>query len=219
MWYFLCVARTIRCMVFSQLIIQVPPDLPQLLQLLLIPFSCPIRDPEIYTFVKHLTTFNPTLSYPIFHAVEDNCFHWFANPQTQELLYHTLAVLGSAGLIGIVEVIVLLNGSATVGPLAAFNVDKFAFVLAWVSIYCHSMYGISRFVQVIIEMRDVALRQYTMSHTGLDSIRLEHVANCTMQLSQYFTDVLLMGNSSIVAEDAIAAKNALTKWFNISLVG
>ena len=216
MRYFLRVARTIRCMIFPQSIIQVPPGFPQLP---LIPFSCPIRDPEIYTFVKHLTTFNPALGYPIFHAVEDNCFHWFANPQTQELLYHTLAVSGSAGSIGIVEVIALPNGSATVGPLAAFNVDKFAFVLAWVSIYRHSMYSISRFVQVIIEMRDVALRQYTMSHAGLDSIRLEHVANCATQLSQYFTDVLSMSNSSIAAEDAVAAKDALTKWFNISLVG
>ena len=88
-----------------------------------------------------------------------------------------------------------------------------------VSIYRHSMYGISQFVQVIIEMWDVALRQYTMSHTGVDSIRLEHVTNCATQLSQYFTDVLSMSNSSIVAEDAVAAKDALTKWFNISLVG
>ena len=71
--------------------------------------------------------------------------------------HHTLAVSGSAGLVGIVEAIAQPNGSVAVGPLAAFGTDKFAFVLAWVSIYHHSMYGISRFVQVIIEMRDVAL--------------------------------------------------------------
>ena len=58
-----------------------------------------------------------------------------------------------------------------------------------------------------------------MSHAGLDSIRLEHVADCATQLRQYFTDVLSMSNFSIAAEDAVAAKDALTQWFDLSLVG
>ena len=80
----------------------------------------------------HITTYDSALGYPFFHAIADDRLYWFANPATKALLHYTLAVSGSAGSIGIVEVIALHDGSAVIGPSVVFGLEKFAFVLAWV---------------------------------------------------------------------------------------
>ena len=134
--YFIRIWRTIDWMISPYSTVQVPPDL---LRLPFIPPSWPFLDDDDLDFVIHFTTYDPALGYPFFHALTDDGFHWFANGTTQELLYHTLAVPGSAGSLGVVEAIALPDGSALIGPSVTFGIEKFAFVLAWVSPRRHTL--------------------------------------------------------------------------------
>ena len=134
--YFIRIWRTIDWMVSPYSTVQAPSGLPRLP---FIPPSWPFLDNDDLDFVMHFTTYDPALGYPFLHALTDDGFHWFANVTTQELLYHTLAVPGSAGSLGVVEAIALPDGSAVIGPSVMFGIEKFAFVLAWVSPRRHTL--------------------------------------------------------------------------------
>ena len=193
-------------------IVPTPPGLPRLP---LVPFTLPIQDEETYRSLTHLTKFDSALGYPFLHAATGNRLQWFASARVKELLHHTLAVRGSVGSLGITEIIVHPNGSAVVAPLA-FGIEKFAFVLAWVSVRRHSVCTVSHGHQAVVEMRDMIL-EYDLSHELLDPSRLEYVAQCSTELMHYFTSVLSMSNSAITGVDAVAAKNGLARWFDLSL--
>ena len=106
----------------------------------------------MYRSLMHLTTFDSALGYPFLHAAMDNRIQWFASVRVKELLHHTLAVRGSVGSLGITEIIARPDGSAVIAPLAV-GIEKFAFVLVWVSGCSHSVLcTMSHGFQAVVEM-------------------------------------------------------------------
>ena len=211
--YFTRAWRTIGFIICPHSIVPTPPALPQLS---LISFTLPIQDEETYRSLTHLTTFDSALGYPFLHAAMDNRIQWFASVRVKELLRHTLAVRGSVGLLGITKIIARPDGSAVIAPLA-FGIEKFAFVLAWVSGRSHSVLcTMSHGFQAVVEMRDIG-GEYDLSHELLDPARLDYVASCSTELMDYFTSVLSMSNKAIASVDAVAARSGLMRWFDLSL--
>ena len=120
------------------------------------------------------------------------------------------------GSLGITEIIARPNGSVVIAPLV-FGIEKFVFVLVWVSGHSHSVLcTMSHGFQAVVEMRDIG-GEYDLSHELLNPARLDYVASCSTELMDYFTSVLSMSNKAIASVDAVAARSGLMRWFNLSL--
>ncbi|KIK10582.1 hypothetical protein PISMIDRAFT_20258 [Pisolithus microcarpus 441] len=109
------------------------PPHPSALTTTLLPHALLSADDVRY--ITYLTTFQPTIGYPLFHQINqrEGTMYWFVNESMCSILYYTLIKPDTATWIGVLEIVADANLNVTISPVIGFVVEKFSFVLAWVS--------------------------------------------------------------------------------------